>query len=513
MVSAAFLFMVYEGDEFGSDAQKSRGEMNRLRETFRVRVDDSARSSTESRVVAEVETRASGSKTETTVRRSSLARCRSRHPRLCCVRSPDPAIDGLSFELDGTPHEFGRGHRVSTRVQDPGMSRRHFRLEPRENGYEIIDFDTANGTFVDGERLEGSAKFDGEVISVGDTIFVLDGEIDPEHLPFSPMVDVPEIRGLLGTSAAARALRRSIATVSQTDGTVLLLGATGTGKEVSAQAIHEASGREGDFVAVNCAAIPSELAESEFFCYVKGAFTGADQDRPGFFEQADGGTLFLDEVGDLPATLQAKLLRVLEDWKVRRVGDGKTTEVDVRIVAATHMDLENSGFRRDLLARLGDWVLRLPCLSQRKADIPILWSHFFGQDASRHITAEFQEALLLYGWPMNVRELKKLARRVAELAPPGEEVDVHLLPRVIREPLMGRLAGAELESEAPARSSSSPSNGPRSNDANVPPKEALVEALRASRGNVKQAAIDNGWHRTQLYRWLRRSGVDPRSFR
>lgn len=425
---------------------------------------------------------------------------------LRCVASPDPAVVGLGVDLDGSMYEFGRGSSVQSRVQDKQMSRHHFRLEPHpEHGYVIRDLDTANGTYVDGHRVEGVMPFGGRVIATGATLFVVDQPTDPEHLPAAPGAPEAAPRGLFGISAASRALRRSIATVAATDGAVLLLGPTGVGKEVTAQAIHESSGRSGPFVPVNCAAVPSNLAEAEFFGYVKGAFTGAEDDRPGYFEQASGGTLFLDEVGDLPGHLQAKLLRVLEDSVVRRLGSSEHRKVDFRIVAATHVDLEESGFRRDLLARLQDWVLRIPRLADRKADVLALWSHFFGAPGNvPEMTAEFREALLLYDWPMNVRELRRLARRVTELAPPGEAVDVHMLPRALRAPLVQRLDEAASR-EPPPR--------PAIDDSNTPGYDVIVAALTAAQGNVKQAALDNGWHRTQLYRWLKRLQINPSTFR
>ena len=447
---------------------------------------------------------------KTTQKRASVGQRWSAHPELRCVSSPDSSVVGRSFTLDGDSYEFGRAVGQRIHVQDQRMSRRHFRLESSATGYEIIDLDAANGTFVDGFRLEGSMAFEGEVIAAGDTLFVRDRDVDPDLLPSSPRVTESSYQGLVGVSATARALRRSIGTVAGTDGGVLLLGATGTGKEVCARAIHEASGRTGDFVAVNCAAIPAELAEAEFFGSVKGAFTGAGDGRPGYFEQADAGTLFLDEVGDLPAALQAKLLRVLEDNKIRRLGGTKMLGVDVRVVAATHVDLERSDFRRDLLARLGDWILRLPRLAERKADILTLWTHFFGGDDAPEMTAEFQEALLLYDWPMNIRELKKLARRVAELAPDGEVADVHLLPRAIRDPLFRRL-NHEWEPSSGKPEVQTPATPV--DESGTPGRKKLIEALRASGGNVKQAALDNNWHRTQLYRWLTRLGIDPRSYR
>jgi DNA-binding NtrC family response regulator len=476
-------------------------------------VDESRRNSARYRFVAGTVTRSPENTSETTLKRAASVRSHRAHPVLTCVASPDPTLLGASVELDGARYEFGRGRGVSARVEDPRMSRRHFRLEPDRDGqYEIIDLDTANGTYVDGVRIEGSAPFPGQVVVAGDTLFVVDRDVELDDLPAAP--SVPEIhpRGLVGSSSPARALRRSIATVASSEGTVLLLGATGTGKEVTAQAIHEASGVEGEFVAVNCAAIPHDLAEAEFFGHVKGAFTGAEQDRPGYFEQAEGGTLFLDEVGDLPAHLQAKLLRVMEDRRVRRVGDSHTIEVNVRVVAATHVDLERSGFRRDLLARLGDWVLRLPRLADRRADVLVLWNHYFGSEAPAPMTAEFQEALLLYEWPMNVRELRKLARRVSEMAPPGEELDVHLLPPALRARVLSRIGGPS-KSEPTTVDAEPEDPLPLVDESNTPGRDRIIAALRATGGNVKRAAAENGWHRNQLYRWLKRLRIDHRSFR
>lgn len=389
------------------------------------------------------------------------------------------------------------------------MSRQHFRLEPTidREGYDIIDLDTANGTFVDGYRVEGRRPLNGRVVSAGSTLFVVDVPPDSDQLPSSPTADEASTRGIFGISAATRALRRSIATVAPTDGAVLLLGPTGVGKDVTALAIHEASGRPGPFTPVNCAAIPPDLAEAELFGYVKGAFTGAEADRPGYFERASGGTLFLDEVGDLSGHIQAKLLRVLEDGIIHRVGSGEGRRVDLRIIAATHIDLETSGFRRDLLARLTDWTLRIPRLADRKADVLALWDRFFGMEG--HVpetTPELREALLLYDWPMNVRELKRLARRITQTASPGEPVDIDMLPRDIRAPLQQRLeeSDARRRAEEQAR---------KIDDSNTPGYDVIVRALEEAGGNIKLAAKNNNWHRTQLYRWINRLEIDKDRFR
>lgn len=452
--------------------------------------------------------RSSGEATEETQRRRSPARARlERAPHLCCVWSPDADAIGMRIPLDGRLIELGRGADASHRIHDRQMSRHHVRLEPTaEGGYQICDLDTPNGTYVDGQRVEGRLRFEGRVVALGASLFVFEAPPDLDGIPAASGVGEAPTRGLVGISAAARRLRQAVATVARSRGAVLLLGPTGVGKEVTAQAIHEASGRPGPFVPVNCAAIPTELAEAELFGVVRGAFTGAEHDRAGLFEQADGGTILLDEVGDLPLSLQAKLLRVLEDGVVRRVGASEGVEVDVRVLAATHVDLDASGFRRDLLSRLGDWLIRIPRLAERTSDILALWDHFCGE-VSPELTPEFREALLLYDWPMNVRELRKLARRTREIAQPGEPLDVHVLPRALRAPLMPRLDRASGAEAATAL------DDVEVDETNTPGRQVIIDALIANHGNVKQVAKDNGWHRTQLYRWMKRLRIDQSRYR
>jgi two-component system response regulator AtoC len=224
--------------------------------------------------------------------------------------------------------------------------------------------------------------------------------------------------------------------------TVLLTGESGTGKELLARLIHATSRRaESAFVAVNCGAIPETLLESELFGHMKGAFTGATIDKPGLFEEADGGTLFLDEVGELPAPLQVKLLRVLQEGEVRRVGATGSRTVDVRIIAATNRDLATDvttgRFRSDLYYRVNVVSLRLPPLRERREDIPILVDHFLRAHARRlgldprPISARARELLEEYSWPGNVRELANVIERALVLAI-GDTIDVSALPDALR---------------------------------------------------------------------------------
>src|SRR5713101_2848358 len=235
---------------------------------------------------------------------------------------------------------------------------------------------------------------------------------------------------LVGSGPAMKQLLAQIARVAASETRVCILGETGTGKELVARAIHEKSPRrENAFVTLNCAAVPAELIESELFGHEKGAFTGAAARHLGKFEQADGGTLFLDEIGDMPVAMQAKLLRVLEEGEVERVGGDKPIRVNVRVVVATHRNLENlvkqNAFRRDLFHRIYVFPLPLPPLRQRPEDFPELVAHFARQVASHNgwkekIFAEDAIAeLRKYGWPGNVRELRNVVERLVLLASDG----------------------------------------------------------------------------------------------
>jgi len=225
--------------------------------------------------------------------------------------------------------------------------------------------------------------------------------------------------------------------------TVLITGESGTGKELIARLVHDASGRPGQFVPVNCAAIPENLLESELFGHVKGSFTGATGDRMGLFEEAEKGTLFLDEIGELPASLQVKLLRALQESEIRRVGESQSRKVDVRVVAATARDLDgdvkSGDFRSDLYYRLNVVRVHLPPLRHRADEIPILARHFLEIYAERlgvHVMGfepEALKALQAYSWPGNVRELENAVERAVVLTD-GEKVVVEDLPRTIRDP-------------------------------------------------------------------------------
>ena len=242
----------------------------------------------------------------------------------------------------------------------------------------------------------------------------------------SSVSETRRFHGLVGNSAKMRELFEVIEKVADTSSSVLIVGESGTGKELVAQAIHDRSRRaNAKFVAVNCSAIPYDLLESELFGYKRGAFTGAQEDRKGLFEEAEGGTIFLDEIGDMPALLQAKLLRVLQERSIRRVGENADRPVDVRIIAATHRDLKTAiqkkEFREDLYFRLCVIKLSLPPLRDRKEDIPLLATHFLRKYASLNeknisgFTREAMTHLINASWAGNVRELENSVERAIAL--------------------------------------------------------------------------------------------------
>ena len=253
---------------------------------------------------------------------------------------------------------------------------------------------------------------------------------------------------ILGNSLIIKEMKKLIEMVSGSNTTVLIQGETGTGKELVAEAIHAASKRKGNNISVNCAAIPSDLLESELFGHEKGAFTGADRVRPGRFEQANNGTIFLDEIGDMPLPLQSKLLRVLEGRKIQRVGSSKEIDVDFRLVCATHQDLdkkvEKGDFRADLYYRINVFPIEVPTLAMRTVDVPLLIQgiiekiKFSGQDINVRFSDDALKVLSNYNWPGNVRELRNVIERAIvlfnERLITGENVKDNLLRLKVPDP-------------------------------------------------------------------------------
>jgi two-component system, NtrC family, nitrogen regulation response regulator NtrX len=320
---------------------------------------------------------------------------------------------------------------------------------------------------------------------------------------------------LVGSGAAMTKLAAQIGRLADSETRVCILGETGTGKELVARAIHEKSPRrDGPFVTLNCAAIPAELIESELFGHEKGAFTGAAGRHIGKFEQAEGGTLFLDEIGDMPVAMQAKLLRVLEEGEVERVGGDKPIKVNVRVVVATHRNLEQlveqNAFRRDLFHRIYVFPLALPPLRERTEDFAGLVAHFARQVAAQNgwrekeFASEAIAALERYAWPGNVRELRNVVERLvllAEGATVGAE-DVELA--------LPASSGAGSPGAAPATVAS---NGTLALRTEAFEREVLLAELRRHNFHMTNVARALGLERSHLYKKCQQLGIDLQTLR
>ena len=305
-------------------------------------------------------------------------------------------------------------------------------------------------------------------------------------------------------SSAMEELLEQAQRIARSEVSILIQSESGTGKELLARAIHDASPRAGaPFVPINCAAIPENLLESELFGYRKGAFTGANRDRSGLFEAAHGGTLFLDEIGDMPLEFQAKLLRVLQEGEVRPVGSVESIPVDVRILSATHSDLEAAvaagRFREDLFYRLNVVMLEMPPLRERREDIPLLASHFLQRarrrnpgSLARSFSPEAMEALMAAPWPGNIRQLLNVVEQLVALSV-TPVIPASLVQRALRGKTGTIMPLAQAQSEFE--------------------REYLVRILRMTRGNVTRAARLAGRNRTEFYKLLNRHQLEPALFR
>ncbi len=328
----------------------------------------------------------------------------------------------------------------------------------------------------------------------------------------------------IGDSADAKLVRRLIEQVAPSMATVLITGESGTGKEVVARQIHEASGRTGPFVAVNCGAIPDNLLESELFGHERGAFTGAVTSRAGRFEQAKGGTFFLDEIGDMPTVMQVKLLRVLEERTIERVGGTKSIPVDVRLIAATHRDLptriETGDFREDLYYRLSVFPIEISALRDRPEDIPPLVNEFVQRlnaekSVSLQLSDDAMDTLCKYSWSGNVRELANLVERLAVIRPNGMITAADLPWPIADRPAPGKEAPEIIDDQLVPMEAAHAMNLPREGIdlkqylARIE-QDMITQALTDSGGVVQRAAELLGIGRTTLVEKIRRHGLTQR---
>lgn len=434
--------------------------------------------------------------------------------RVIVAYAPSAAMVGVARVLSEDAVIVGR-QGPGLVLADPRVSRAHASLELRDDGPFIRDLGSRNGTYLNGERVEGAPLVDQDVLRIGDHLLVvqvLHG--DDVRRAIEPP---PPLETIVGDGRAMRALRKEIARTAPGNVPVLLLGETGTGKELIASELHRLSGRAGKFVPVNCAAIPENLAEGELFGYVRGAFTGAVADSVGLFGAADGGTLLLDEIGEMPLILQAKLLRALATGEVRRVGDTSTRKVDVRVVAATNVALVQAvgedRFRADLLARLAGHVVSVPSLRQRRDDILLIAAHFLGRAldlrsttphemVSERFSPDAAEGLLLHAWTFNVRGLEQVIRAAATRIEAQRLEVAHLGPSF----------AARGEASQPGRTSS-PTSSPLQRileikPTAVPSADDLRAVIAHFGGNVSRIASFFGKERRQIYRWADKHDID-----
>jgi DNA-binding NtrC family response regulator len=410
--------------------------------------------------------------------------------------------------------------RLEVRVPDPWMSSSHARLKRDGLYWRFEDSESTNGSRVDGNPCRGPLVLDESTIELGRTFFLLRcGLPSPAGTANDFSADVAgENASALATLLPMYAwgLKR-LTRVANSTVPVLLLGETGTGKELLAKVIHERSLRPGPFVAVNCGALPESLTEAQLFGHSKGAFSGAVRDEIGYVRSADTGTLFLDEIGDLSPASQAALLRVLQENEVVPVGTTRAIPVDLRVVAATNApinDLVQKGlFRSDLLGRLAGFTFTLPPLRDRREDLALIACkvlHECTGDVS--LSPSAVRALLNHSWPRNIRELRQCLSSAAVLAD-GELVEPCHLPASIagtsRECRVGSDAGADRA--ATGAYWPLPPGVREPEDTRL--REELIAQLTAYRGNVTQVARALGKARVQIQRWVKRFELDPRRFR
>jgi transcriptional regulator with PAS, ATPase and Fis domain len=401
--------------------------------------------------------------------------------------------------------EFGRDRTCdswATDFDDPMMSRRHARISRSASGeYFVSDLGSTNGTWLDGRAVPMGATYKlepGAVLMMGGHVFVF-RRVSHEDLaairedwsfPFGP---VPTL------SPGLAMLVRKLSRLAPSGVDILLSGETGVGKEVHAEAIHRASGRKGPFIAINCAAIPENLVESELFGYARGAHSTADRGKPGLIEQAEGGTLFLDEIGEMSQIAQTKLLRFLQSREFLTLGTTRPRTLDVRVVAATNrsldVDLATEGLRYDLAARLGPEPLNLPPLRDRPEDVGLL-AAFFAKAEELEFEPEAFQSLFLHSWRGNVRELEKVITLARVLAGEGTTISLEHLPVP-----MAMLAKAEPPPVRP------PVQRKR------PTREELRTLLSRHGGDVAQMAREIGRQRTLVWRWLRENQLSPDDYR
>ena len=405
--------------------------------------------------------------------------------RVVVLRGPDR---GRALSLTTNEITLGTAPSAELQLTDPTISRHHATVSITDRGVLVTDLDSTNGTTFEGRRVRSIYVEPDDVLVMGATRVRIERERGRVQQPLS---SAEHFGPLLGRSVAARRAFSLLEQVASTDVTVLLLGESGSGKDLAAQAVHERSSRgKQPFVVFDCGAVAPSLVESELFGHERGAFTGATERRLGAFQEADGGTLFLDEVGELPRDLQPKLLRALDRREIRSLGADHTRAVDVRIIAATNRDLKlevNRGaFREDLFYRLNGFPITMPPLRARPEDIPLLADHFwrlFTGDQESGLPTELLPELTQNPWPGNVRELR---HRIEHLA---------LLRELSTPPV------------APAEQTSASYREAKTRAGDAFEIGYITDLMARAAGNVSEAARLGAMDRVHLSKLLRKHGL------
>jgi transcriptional regulator with AAA-type ATPase domain len=412
-----------------------------------------------------------------------------------CLAEVDEVRIGRGRVAGAVLRNGSAGRLLEIRITDRLASSEHLRIRRDEQGWLLVDCGSKNGTVLNGASVRSAKLKDDDIIEAGQSFFLFRSAM-PCDASDRAALDSSDIRAaatLRSLQPALARIFRDLEKIARSPLSVMVLGETGTGKELIARETHLLSRRHGHFVAQNCGAFAPTLLQSELFGSRKGAFTGATQDRPGLVRSADGGTLFLDEVGDLPVDVQVAFLRVLEQREVTPLGDTKPVRLDFRVISATNQDIDTMvaerRFRADLMARLSAHIVRLPPLRQRREDLGILISTLLktiAPERARQIglTTEATRALFQHHWPFNIRELRERLSRALLIA---DEV----LPR------------ASLFPEAAP--SGEPAAGERA--------EQIGLLLKKHHGNVAAVARELRKDPTQIRRWARQSGLDIGRYR
>jgi transcriptional regulator with GAF, ATPase, and Fis domain len=405
-----------------------------------------------------------------------------------------------ALEIGRSPSDAATARGAALVVSDPLVSSEHARItRVSPGGFELADLGSKNGTLVDNVRQEGGARLrNGALVFFGNQIglFRMVSTLELEAIKaelVSPLGPVATTSPTL--AIACDRLRR----LAGADGEMLILGETGVGKEVYARAVHAHSGRRGRFMAINCAAIPRDLVESELFGYRQGAHSTAHQAKAGLIEEAEGGTLFLDEIGEMTHEAQLKMLRFLQDRELTPLGSTRPRKIDVRIIAATNRTTSSGktplGLRDDIIARLGAAPIHLPPLRHRIEDLGALAAHFLASTPGTAFDQPAFRALSLYEWPLNVRELQKIVTTAAVLTGGQRPISLRDLPEPITRAattqpgIMRRAAGP---SPTPAQ---------------------IEDLLRRYNGNVADVSRELGKHRAAVWRWMKKWGIGVEKFK